>query len=198
MPVTARSTVELDQPNPIDGGKVIVFPTSLEQQKEQFTAALTTHHRDLLVYARSIVFDSDQARDIVQEASLVAWNKFSHYDPSRADFGAWMRGILRNKIRDWVKSKKGGSRPEIAMEDAHLDFLEDHFSNAHQPTFSKLKSCLKRLPDELLSPIELTYYQGQKGDEASEELGIQPATLRKRLSRARKALHQCLTLSKEQ
>ncbi len=191
------ATMEDTPPNPheVADDKVVPFTPSrpLSILKEEFTNELTTHHRDLLVYARSIVFDTHQARDIVQEAALTAWHKFSDYDAQRADFGTWVRGILRNKMRDWAKSKKGGKRSEVALDDAHLEFLEHHFSSPQeQPNFSLLKACLAKLSFDQRKVIQLTYYQGYKGEEASQELGIHPATLRKRLSRVRLILHDCI------
>lgn len=199
MNANALATVEYsppESPAQEDDGNIVSFPSvrTASELKETFTHELTLHHRDLLVYARSIVFDADQARDLVQEACVTAWGKFSSYDAAQADFGTWMRGVLRNKVRDWVKSKKGGSRPEVSLDESHLDFLDAEFSRAQKsPTFSKLKTCLKKLPESLREPIQLTYYSGQNGEETSQELGIQPATLRKRLSRARQLLHACLS-----
>ena len=155
---------------------------------------LTTHHRDLIVYARSIVFDADQARDLVQESCLAAWTQFNSYDTTKGDFGAWLRGILRNKIRDWMKSKKGGSRPEVSLDEEHLDYLENSFLSVTQSSaFDSIKNCLKKLPVELRKLIQLTYYEGHSGQDASDSLGINHTTLRKRLSRARQALHDCLS-----
>lgn len=181
--------------------KIISFPASdsVRLLRKRFTEELSGCHRDLLVYTRSILFDKDQARDLVQEASLTAWSKFESYDESQADFSAWMRGILRNKIRDWVKSKKGAARPEVSMEDEHLDFLETHFSPTEQkPRFSRLKNCLRKLPKNMQEAIQLTYYLGYSGEETSEKLAIQHSTLRKRLSRARLSLHECLRKANNQ
>ena len=196
--MTVSAIVETEPPQQIvEGDNKIIPITSLrttQERKKEFTAQLTQHHRDVLVYARAIVFDSDQARDLVQESCLVAWTQYAKYDATKADFGTWLRGILRNKIRDWVKSKKGGSRPEVSLDEDHLVFLENHFNEKPQESsFDSLKNCLKRLPTELHKPIQLTYYDGYAGQEASETLGINYATLRKRLSRARQALHDCIS-----
>ena len=49
-----------------------------------------------------------------------------------------------------------------------------------------------KLPDAFAEAVQVFYYEGLSGDEAAERLEIQPATLRKRLERARAALHDCL------
>ncbi len=181
-----------------DARQKIIPITSLrtaQEQREEFTSLLTAQHRDLLVYARAIVFDTEQARDLVQESCLTAWANYGTYDPDRADFGAWVRGILRNKARDWSKSKRGGQRPEVSIDAAHLDFLDHSLAplvSHARPWTERLRTCLDKLPQELREPILLTYYQGHSGQEASENIGIRHATLRKRLSRARTALYTCI------
>ena len=190
MTATAKAIVENLPPkkNMEDEQKIISIASlrTAKGRKKMFTSLLTEHHRDLLVYARAIVFDSDQARDLVQESCITAWSLFAKYDPTQADFGTWLRGILRNKVRDWVKSRKGGKRPEITL-DATFS------SETQQPAFDELQACIQKLPPELSQPVQLTYYQGHAGQEASDLIGINYATLRKRLSRARQALHECLT-----
>ena len=197
MTTTAKAIVEPKPPKITMGEEKIIPIASLrtaQECKEEFTELVTEHHRDLLIYARSTVFDSDQARDLVQESCVTAWTKFEKFDPNQADFGKWVRGILRNKVRDWVKSQKGGRRPEVTLDDKHLDYLDQSFSDETQkPSFDNLKDCLHKLPAELREPINLTYYEGHDGKNASNLMGINYTTLRKRLSRARTSLHDCLT-----
>ena len=56
------ATMEDTPPNPheVADGKVVPFTPSrpLSVLKEEFIYKPTTHHRDLLVYARSVVFDT--------------------------------------------------------------------------------------------------------------------------------------------
>ena len=196
MTVTAYQDV--DQPPSTQESESNIIPISSlktgEILMQAFTAELTLHHRDILIYARAVVFNTDSARDLVQEAALVAWKQFPKFNPAQADFGTWFRGILRNKIRDWAKSRKGGNRPEVTLDDSHLDYLEDSFSQRTETgSFDRLQDCLQKLPRELHRAIQLTYYDGNSGEEASSILKIAHATLRKRLSRARQALHTCLS-----
>ena len=49
--------------------------------------------------------DRDRTQEVVQECWIVAVRRMRHFDPTRAPFGAWMRGVadgvLRNKKRRW-------------------------------------------------------------------------------------------------
>jgi len=196
--MTAPILQLVDQPTDQPSAEVVSIASlrSTQELKKIFTRELEASHRDLLVYARAIVFDADQARDLVQESCVTAWSLYSRYDANKADFGSWVRGILRNKVRDWAKSKRGGKRPEVYLQATHLDALDQTFEREREtPMLDRLKGCLGKLPLELSSPIKLTYYEGHSGEDASQTLGINHATFRKRLSRARQALHTCLESS---
>ncbi len=70
-----------------------------------FGDLVRAHHRELIVYARALTRESNTANDIVQEAFIVAFDKMDTFDVTR-DFPTWMRGIVRNKWREWVRKNK--------------------------------------------------------------------------------------------
>ena len=85
-----------------------------ETDREAFSRMAREHHRLLLVYARTLVRDEGDARELVQDAFLAAWKNLKKFDVTR-DIGAWLRGIVRNKWRDYCRRK--GCRPLIADEE---------------------------------------------------------------------------------
>ena len=84
-----------------------------ESDRATFSKMARDHHRLLLVYARTLVRDEGDARELVQDALLAAWKNLKRFDVTR-DRGAWLRGIVRNKWRDYCRQK--GRRPLIADE----------------------------------------------------------------------------------
>lgn len=169
-------------------------PTSPDPRTpEGFTALVRTHHRELLVYALALTKDSHTAHEIVQDAFVVAFEKIDAFDVTR-DFGAWMRGITRNKWREWIRKN---SRPEVP--DDHLALIDATVADwqarrvARDSTpFDILDQCLKRLPDSLREAVDACYYRGETSDEAAQRLGVAPAAIRKRLQRARDLLRECV------
>lgn len=169
-------------------------PRELDPKRpEDFAALVKLHHRDLLVYGQALARDSATARDIVQEAFIVAYEKVHTFDVTR-DFATWMRGIVRNKWREWLRKnrKYDLSDNEVARIDADVAAWQAHNAATGSPLFSALKDCLDKLPDTLRETVESFYYEGRTGDEVSEVLGVAPAAIRKRLQRARTLLKQCL------
>jgi RNA polymerase sigma-70 factor (ECF subfamily) len=55
-----------------------------------------------------------------------------------------------------------------------------------------LDDCLKHLPDSMSEVVSRYYYREEPGERIATALGIDIATFRKRLQRARQALRACL------
>tara|TARA_R110000850_G_scaffold64695_13_gene145079 strand:- start:3188 stop:3754 length:567 start_codon:yes stop_codon:yes gene_type:complete len=160
---------------------------------EDFAQLVDLHHRDLLVYARALVRDDASARDIVQDAFIAAYQKAGTFDITR-DFATWMRGIVRNKWREWLRknSRYDLSDNELAGIDADVAAWQTLRATGSSPLFEALENCLLRLPENLSETVRSFYFDGLNGDEAAAQLSIAPAAVRKRLQRARRLLKQCL------
>lgn len=167
-------------------------PMTQTADRTSFAILVKEHHRGLLAYATALTKESHTSRDIVQDAFVVAWRNLETFDVTR-DFGSWMRGIVRNK---WRESMRKSAR-QVALDEETLECLE---ADAKQwddlrdqgGVFSKLESCLKKLPDTLSEAVKAFYYDEQSGEEAAAALHLQSSTLRKRLERARSGLRDCL------
>lgn len=159
----------------------------------QFSQLVRLHHRELLVYARALCRDEHAARDIVQDAFVVAFDKVTTFDVTR-DFGAWMRGIVRNKWREWVRSHRLMEMPdmELATLDQDVAQWQEARLQGRGVVFDALARCLELLPSRLRQAVDAFYYREDKGDEAAEHLGVAPSALRKRLQRARELLRDCV------
>lgn len=160
--------------------------------RKSFAILAREHHRGLLTYARALTKEDHTSRDLVQDAFVVAWGNLATFDVTR-DFGAWMRGIVRNK---WRESLRKNSR-QVAMDDGVLECLEADASEWQDlrdqgGVFARLELCLKKLPENLAEAVKAFYYDGYSSDEAADVLSLQGATLRKRLERARGGLRDCL------
>lgn len=160
---------------------------------EDFAELVKLHHRELLVYARSLTREVNTARDIVQDSFVVAFQKVNTFDVTR-DFATWMRGIVRNKWREWLRKNRKYelTDEELGVMDGDVAQWQAEHASGSSTVFDALEICLKRLPDNLRQTVHAFYYEGLSGDEASESLGVAPAAIRKRLQRARTLLKECV------
>ena len=161
-----------------------------------FEVLVRQHHRRLLAYATSITGSEEAAQDVVQDAFVAAFEKLAQFDASK-DFGAWMRGIVRNKCRQWARSRR-----DVAVEDEVLEVLETqhrlwdaHQTESDEALFSALSRCLKKLPGLLGQAVDLFYMRRLSGAEIAARVGADEAAVRKRLQRARTQLGDCINAS---
>jgi RNA polymerase sigma factor (sigma-70 family) len=158
-----------------------------------FAALVERHHRDLLVYAVALTRNDATARDIVQESFIIAYEKIALFDVTR-DFATWMRGIVRNKWREWLRKNKRYdlSENELARIDADIAAWQTIRQLEENTMFEALEQCIEKLPGNLVEAVRSYYFESLSGDEVSAKLNISPAAARKRLERARILLRQCL------
>ncbi|HEX5790545.1 MAG TPA: RNA polymerase sigma factor [Luteolibacter sp.] len=162
--------------------------------RQAFAILAREHHRNLLVYGRALTRDESTAADLVQEAFVTAWQNLARFDVTR-NFGAWMRGIVRNKWREHLRQRQH----EVDVDDQTLELWEQRFSSWDEgrqqgrgELFEQLDDCLSRLPDAMREAVTAFYYRHQPGGALAAALGIDATTLRKRLQRSREALRECL------
>ncbi len=160
---------------------------------DDFAGLVERHHRNLLVYAVALTRNHATARDIVQESFILAYEKRELFDVTR-DFASWMRGIVRNKWREWLRKNRRYdlSDNELALIDADIAAWQTERTIEDNSLFDALEQCIERLPETLRKAVNAYYYEGRNGDEVSLALEIAPSAVRKRLQRARTLLKQCL------
>ena len=162
--------------------------------RQAFAVLAREHHRCHLIFARALSGNEATAADLVQDALVTAWRNLNRFDVTR-DFGAWLRGIIRNKWREHLRRHAR----EVDVDDATLEAWENHFAQwdanripGRAGLLDALDDCLKRLPDPLNDSVRRFYYQEEPGETIAATLGIDIATFRKRLQRARQTLRTCL------
>jgi RNA polymerase sigma-70 factor (ECF subfamily) len=169
---------------------------TMDEQKvnyKAFEVLVREHQRRVMAYALSLTHNYDVAQDLVQDAFVTAFKKLYTFDAGR-NFGSWVRGILRLRYLEWARAQK-----EIPVEQDHLDRLDaehsDWDSSEQDPgdALDALKACLKKLPESMSDIVKRFYLNRESGHAVADTLGLNEATVRKRLQRARLWLKGCIT-----
>lgn len=163
-----------------------------------FEILVRRHHRRILGYAISVSGNEEAARDIVQDSFLVAWERLDDFDTSK-DFGAWVRGIVRNKCREYSRTNRSVSIEDDVLNavEAQHSLWDQHEANTEQSLFAAMHQCLGKLPELLSQAVTLFYLQRLSGAQVAQRVGADEAAVRKRLQRARVLLGECITNSVE-
>lgn len=158
-----------------------------------FEILVRQSHRRLLAYASALTSDPAAAEDLVQEAFITAYRKLASFDPAR-DFGAWMRGIIFNKYREWARK-----RQEPALGEEVLAAIGDQYQSwdraeeeGRGDALEALQNCLTRLQEGLRGIVERFYFKGETCPAIAAATGDAEPAVRKRLERARRLLADCV------
>jgi RNA polymerase sigma-70 factor (ECF subfamily) len=124
----------------------------LEGNRAAFRRLVETYALPLRSYLASQVYRIDDVDDLAQEVFLAAYRTLHKFNPDQ-DFAAWLRGIARNEVLMYFRSK---ARREAALdrfreEVARVtrDDLDEAASADRTEVIEQLLLCIARLPERL-------------------------------------------------
>jgi RNA polymerase sigma-70 factor (ECF subfamily) len=159
----------------------------------------SAHHRLYHLYSKSmynvayrIVWDEDDASDVLQESFISAFNNLDHYRGD-ATFGAWFKRIVINKSLNMLKRKKMEALPE----DDRWDVPEEDAPDLEYDdlTVERVKRAIEQLPEGYRSVLSLYLIEGYDHQEIGEILGVSESTSKSQLNRAKNKLREFLNPS---
>ncbi|HEY1879893.1 MAG TPA: sigma-70 family RNA polymerase sigma factor [Caulobacteraceae bacterium] len=142
----------------------------------------------LRAFARTLTGDPTAADDLAQDAMMKAWDARESFSLG-TNMKAWTFMILRNqfyseKRRSWRQSQldqEAAERTLVAADDPSAPVALD-----------ELRQGLTMLPSEQREALILVGAGGFAYDEAAAICGCAVGTVKSRVSRARRALHEIL------
>lgn len=164
---------------------------------DAFSALIGRYERVALSVAYGVLCNADAAGDVVQEAFLRAWQRLAELKEP-AHFATWICGIVRNLAIDVKRRDKrlrlAGDSPEPLALAALADPLShDPLDDIDRREQRELVARALQSLDEVTRPaVVLRYYEGLSSKEIGEALGMSPAAVDMRLSRARQQLKKLL------
>ena len=137
--------------------------------------------------------DKPEAEDMLQDAFIKIFSHIRQYK-SEGSFEGWMKRIVVNCALKTIQKKKTRFI-EISNHDAAAP-QSDSFvlSSLSEDELIKL---ISNLPDGYRIVFNLYVMEGYSHDEIAEMLGIQPATSRSQLVKARKLLQKQILLNQK-
>lgn len=153
--------------------------------------------------------NKETAEDLVQETFLAAVQSFTKFKGD-SNPKTWLFAILNNKINDHYRSSfrkptisdttifetlfdsndqwKPEQRPQQWADDTGHLLDNDEFQQT-------LQNCMKKLPENWFSAIQLKFMEEKNGETICQELGITPTNFWQILHRAKLQLRKCLELN---
>jgi RNA polymerase sigma-70 factor (ECF subfamily) len=160
-----------------------------EGNHDAFAAIVHRYSKRFYAVAYRIIFNKDDAEDIVQEAFLKLWEKRVLWDKTReAKFTTWFYRVVVNLCLDHNKKKK----PEPFLEDMQIEDTQQGQDALLQKKQQQamLDRFIQELPERQQLALNLCFYEGLSNQEASEIIGVNLKALQSLLMRAKMTLKE--------
>ena len=157
----------------------------------EFVTELTRNQRQLHAFILTMVWDFEEADDLLQETNLALWRKAEEFDTTR-EFLPWAMQFARFQVKAWLKRRQ---RLPPAFDDAAIDRLMHRSIDAARrgdARRSALEDCLQRLPDAQRQLLARRYSPDVSVAEMAAQQSMNPAALSQALRRIRIALLACI------
>ena len=141
--------------------------------------------------------NSADAEDVLSQAKLLAWTKLQQYANTITNIQAWLTRLTHNLCMDvWRKRRKEViiHNPQESISQGQI-FLASAISTPESCLLNRellliIHRSIEELPDRLLQPFQLRFFQDCSYVEIANHLSITQATARKRIQEAREFLRQ--------
>ena len=159
-------------------------------QRDEFDRILTTTQRPLRAYIAGMGVPPAEVDDIAQETFL-AFYRAPERRPAHVDDLGWLKGIARNRCRDWVRRQGRSARFLERLGDTLAVAAESEVVAVDDRLLTALAECVARLSAPQRDLITRYYVDGQSAGAIAEAGGRPAATIRVVLVRLRDALRDC-------
>ena len=165
----------------------------LKNDSARFEATILPHLDAAYNLARWLTGNENDARDMVQDASLRA---FKFFDGFRGgDARAWLLKIVRNTVYTWLQRRR--TREQVFKDEDEIEMLEDVSVNPGQllernATIELVRTAIAQLAPEFREAIVLREMEGFSYKEISDIAGVRLGTVMSRLARGRRELQRIL------
>ena len=171
-----------------------ILDTVLSGQADAFLLIVREHSPALRIWLGTQLFHQDEVEDLAQEVFITAYQKLPDYRRGE-DFGAWLRGIARNKLmKHYDRIRRREDALEVfRRETAALlhDELETAASRTRESHLQALLGCIQKLPERMRKVVR-GWLDGTRAATLVEELQLSAANIYQIQHRACEVLRGCI------
>ncbi len=157
----------------------------------EFVQLITTHQSRLYAYILTLVFDPNDADDVLQETNTVLWSKADQFELG-TNFAAWMMRVAYFQVQAY-RQRRG--REKLMFDDNLIGNIasaaaagDEGFQQRHR----LLRRCMEKLSPRHRDLVRRRYSTGASVTGIAEQVGWTAAAVKQALFRCRLALIDCV------
>lgn len=172
---------------------------ALAREPEAFRAIMMRHNQRLYRLARGVVRDEGEAEDVLQSAYLSAFAGLSGFR-SDATLSTWLSRIVLNEAFGRLRSARRRPTVPLPARGEAAEIIPFPNTNGDDPERTmaqrQILEFVQRAADALPEAYRTVFIaravEGLSVEETAGLLGLKPETVKTRLHRARRLLHERL------
>jgi RNA polymerase sigma-70 factor (ECF subfamily) len=173
---------------------ITILDEVAQGRTEAFGRIVREYALPLRSYLASQVHHLDDVDDLAQDVFLAALESLPTFRRGD-DFGAWLRGIARNKLLVYFRSRSRRSRALQRFRDQVTTLLEDDFEQAARADWTemieRLLLCISQLPERLRRVVR-GGLDGNRPADLAQELSTTVGVIYNLHYRANQLLRACI------
>ncbi len=167
----------------------------LRGHPDAFLSIVRAYGPGLRAWLGSQLFHQDEVDDLAQETFIAAYRSLHSFQRSQ-DFGAWLRGIARNKLlRHFEHVQRQVSRLELFRREASAwlqDELDQQAAKTRSEQLQLVLNCISQLPERLRQVVR-SQLEGNKAASLAEEMKTSAGAIYQLQYRALGLLRECVS-----
>ena len=163
-----------------------------KDRHEAFVAHFTREHRRVHGYIVSLLPNTADADEVMQETSLILWRKWPEFREG-SDFARFAFGIAKREVFKFGREKRRRGGVVLSEELVEAISLEqERQRHNHDERRAALRACYEELDEEQRRLLAQRYGEQTTTRALAEQLGRPASTLYKSLDRSRAQLRECI------
>ncbi|WP_146579049.1 sigma-70 family RNA polymerase sigma factor [Neorhodopirellula pilleata] len=163
----------------------------------EFIQLLTSSQSRLYGYILSLLYDADQASDVLQQTNAILWEKEDDFELG-TNFIAWSFRIAYYQV---LAHRKQSQRERLSFNNELIAEIAKVASDAGETFESRqrlMRQCLQKLNQRQREVIHRRYDSGASLDSIANETEMTVNAVKQLLFRARNALARCINQGLEE
>ncbi|HEY1048434.1 MAG TPA: sigma-70 family RNA polymerase sigma factor [Prosthecobacter sp.] len=161
------------------------------ERHRRFLRSFTAHEPALRAHVRRLVPMRADADDVMQEISVVLWEKFDTFLEG-GDFRAWAFGVARYEVLAWLRDR---GRDRLVLDQEVVTKIAEETA-ADEPRLQlqreALEQCMQKVPRDQRGLLMQAYQPESRIQEVAQESGRTVAGFYQWLHRMRRLLLDCI------
>ncbi|MEM6330308.1 MAG: sigma-70 family RNA polymerase sigma factor [Planctomycetota bacterium] len=171
-----------------------------DYKQSAFIKLIVAGERKIFGYLVSLLPSVQDAEDIMQDTSVVMWDKFDEFlatqdgEPAVERFVAWGNKIAFYKVLNSRRHRRWSTRllSNELMQLVADEWSEQEASGQLEERRAVLSKCINELPHDRRQVLHDYYWQGAAVDKIAATQERTTGSIYKVLQRSRAALHKCI------